>query len=73
MGQFVNIQYVINSLVFSAIGILVLILAFVIVDLLTPQYKLWKEIVEHKNLALAILVGSFAIGTAMIISSAIHG
>jgi len=73
MGQLVNMQYVINSLVFSGIGIVVLIVAFVIVDLLTPQYKLWKEIVEHKNVALAILVGAFAIGTSMIIAAAIHG
>jgi len=72
MGQIINIQYVINSLVFSGIGILVLLLAFLIVHVLTP-YRLWKEVVENKNVALAILLGAFAISIGLIISSAIHG
>ena len=72
MEDLINIKYVVNSLVYSGIGIFVLALGFIILDLITP-YKLWNEIVEKKNTALSILVGSIAIGIALIISSAIHG
>jgi uncharacterized membrane protein YjfL (UPF0719 family) len=64
---------VVNSLVFSVIGIVVLILAFAIVDILTKQYHLWREIIEKQNIALAILLGSFLIGVALVIAAAVHG
>ena len=41
------------------------------IDALTP-YALWKEIVEEKNIALAILVGAMSIGMCMIIAAAVH-
>lgn len=65
--------YIVNSLVFSVIGIVVLMLAFVFVDMLTPRYKVWVEIVEKQNMALAILLGAYLIGVAIIIASAVHG
>ncbi len=67
----INLHAVLNSLLFAGIGILVLVLSFIIIDKLTP-YSLWKEIVEHKNVALAIFAASFMLGLAIIISSAIH-
>jgi len=69
----VNSHYIINSLVFSLLGVIILIAAFFILDLITPSYKLWKEIVEKQNLALSILLGSFTIGVAMIVAAAMHG
>jgi uncharacterized membrane protein YjfL (UPF0719 family) len=62
-----------SALEFSVIGIVMLIIAFVIIDVFTPHYHLWKEVVEKQNLALAILLGSFTIGLALIISAAVHG
>ncbi len=59
------------ALVYSAIGLLVFALAFAIVDRMTP-YHLWKEIIDEKNTALAIIVGAVAIGIAIIVSSAIR-
>ena len=59
------------ALVFAFIGIAVFVSAFVIIDKLTP-YDLWKEIVEEKNLALAILVGAMSIGICIIIAAAVH-
>jgi len=41
------------------------------VDKLT-HYDLWKQLVEEKNVALAIVVGSAALGICLIIASAIH-
>ncbi len=63
--------YMLNALLYSVLGIVILALAFWILDLLTP-YALWKEIVEEKNTALAILVGAMALGVSVIIASAVH-
>jgi uncharacterized membrane protein YjfL (UPF0719 family) len=43
----------------------------VVVDRVTP-YSLWKEIVEEKNVALAVLLGAASIGICVIIASAVH-
>ena len=59
------------ALVFAFIGIAVFVSAFVVIDKLTP-YDLWKEIVEEKNLALAVLVGAMSIGLCIIIAAAVH-
>jgi len=66
-----HIGFLINALVFAVLGIVIFVLAFVIVDKLTP-YALWKEIVEEKNLALAVLVGAMSIGMCIIIAAAVH-
>ena len=60
-----------NAAIFAGLGIVILCLAFAIVDWLTP-YKLWEEIVEHKNVALAIMVGAMSIAVGIIIAAAIH-
>lgn len=67
----INLQHVLNSLLFAGIGIVVLVLSFIIIDKLTP-YSLWKEIIEKRNVSLAIVAGAFLLGLAIIISSAIH-
>jgi putative membrane protein len=61
----------VNALIFAALGILIFVVAFAIVDKFTP-YHLWKEIVEEKNTALAILVGAMSIGMCIIIAAAVH-
>jgi uncharacterized membrane protein YjfL (UPF0719 family) len=62
----------VNSIVFSVLGVVVFGLSFVIVDMLTP-YELWKEISDGKNVALAIVVGAMSLGICVIIAAAIHG
>jgi putative membrane protein len=59
------------ALVYAALGLVVFGVAFVVVDRLTP-YHLWKEIIDEKNTALAIVVGAVAIGISIIVSSAIR-
>ena len=61
-----------GSMLYALIGVLVFLICFVIVDKLTP-YQLWNQIVEEKNIALAIMVGSMFIALGMIIAAAIHG
>ncbi|MBI3683344.1 MAG: DUF350 domain-containing protein [Acidobacteria bacterium] len=60
-----------NALLYAVLGIVIFIGSFFIMDKLTP-YALWKEIVEEKNVALAILVGAMSIGICVIIASAVH-
>ncbi|MEH0164921.1 DUF350 domain-containing protein [Paucibacter sp. JuS9] len=69
--EFLKPGIVLGSILYAIIGVLVFWISFVIIDKLTP-YKLWEEIVEHKNLALAIVVGSMCISIGLIVASAIH-
>ena len=56
--------------IYSVLGILMLVLAFIILDRLTPG-SLWQEIMERQNRALAILAGCMAIGISIIIAAAV--
>lgn len=69
--EFIKLQYVAGTVLYSGIGAVLLISLFMLIDKCTP-YNLWGEIVEKKNVALAILLGSMAIGLSIIISSAMH-
>ena len=60
------------SIIYAVIGVVVLWVSFAIIDKLTP-YKLWDEIVEKKNLALAVVVGAMFIAIGQIVAAAIHG
>lgn len=60
-----------GSMVYALIGVLVFWISFLVIDKLTP-YDLWAEIVEKKNLALAIVVGAMCLGIAIIVAAAIH-
>ena len=62
---------ILNSLIYALLGVVIFIASFIIVDKLTP-YDLWKQLVEEKNTALAIVVGSAALGICIIIAAAIH-
>lgn len=64
-------KYVLASLVYSVVGIVILGVSFWIWEKVTPE-NLWKEILEKQNLALAVVAAAFMIALAIIISSAIH-
>ena len=60
-----------NALIYALLGIVIFAFSFIIIDKMTP-YHLWKEIVEDKNVALAILIGALSIGMCIIIAAAVH-
>ena len=62
----------IGSMLYALIGVAIFWVCFVIVDKITP-YDLWAEIVEKKNVALAIVVGAMCIAIGLIVSAAVHG
>jgi putative membrane protein len=61
-----------GSMLYALIGVAVFWLVFVIIDKMTP-YDLWGQIIEEKNVALAIVVGAMCIAIGLIVSAAIHG
>ena len=65
-------QNLANSLIYSLLGVVVFWVCFMIIDKLTP-YDLWREIIENKNTALAIVVAAMCLGIAIIVAAAIHG
>jgi putative membrane protein len=66
-----HLEVIINSFVYALLGMFIFIFGFIAVDKLTP-YDLWKQLVEEKNVALAIVVGLSALGVCLIIAAAIH-
>ena len=57
---------------YALIGVALFWVCFIVVDKLTP-YDLWGEIVEKKNVALAIVVGAMCLAIGQIVAAAIHG
>ena len=66
------LKHLMDAAVFSLLGLVVFTLAFVLVDKLTPG-DLRREIVEQKNLPLAVVLAAFIVAIAIIISAAIQG
>jgi uncharacterized membrane protein YjfL (UPF0719 family) len=60
-----------GSIVYALVGVGVFWISFIVIDKLTP-YDLWGEIVEKKNLALAVVVAAMCLGIAVIVAAAIH-
>lgn len=70
--EYLNLHPIVNSVVFSTIGIIILILGYLLIEKITPE-NTWKELVQNKNVALAIVFAALIIGISLIISAAIHG
>jgi len=66
------LQAVLESVVFTSIGIVFFGIAFLIVQKVAP-FSLRKEIEEDQNVALGIVIGSVIIGVALIVSAALTG
>jgi uncharacterized membrane protein YjfL (UPF0719 family) len=72
MSDFTHVGTLLNTLLYSALGVVVFWVSFIILDKVTTHDDLWKEIVENKNLAVGLVVGAMYLGLAIIIASAIH-
>ena len=67
-----SLPVLLNTLLYAAVGIVVFVVGFIVLDLLTPG-KLWEEINQKQNVAVAIFAGAVALGLAIIVAAAIHG
>lgn len=70
-GEFFT-HAVVNSIVFSLLGIAILLLIFIIIEKLTPE-NIYREVVRERNTAVAVVAGALMISLAIIIAAAIHG
>lgn len=71
LGTELALAPMLSTFVYSLIGIIIFIIAFYLMELLTP-FSIKKEIEEDQNTALGIIIGAVIIALAMIISAAIH-
>ena len=69
--EYLKPSALIGSLVYSVIGIILMYVAFVVIDKITP-YDLWKELCENRSQPIATVVAAFLIAIAIIIAAAIH-
>lgn len=65
------VNNLVAAAVFAVLGIVIFVLAFVLVDRLTPG-DLWEEMMGKRNTAMAIVMSGIAIGISIIIAAAIH-
>ncbi|BBL71109.1 DUF350 domain-containing protein [Methylogaea oryzae] len=70
--EFLHLDWLLNALVFSLLGVVVFWVSFVVIDKLTP-YDLWREIIKERNQPLATIVAAMCLGVAIIVAAAIHG
>jgi putative membrane protein len=61
----------VGTLVYSGIGIIIMVIGFIVIDKLTP-YDLWKELCENRNQPVATLAAAIFLGLSIIIAAAIH-
>jgi len=67
-----DVEHVLAVLVYSVIGIVVMVLSFAIIDWVHPR-DIWGEIADKQNRAMAIVFGCMMLGIAIIIAAAIVG
>ena len=60
-----------SVVIYSVLGIVVYVAAFVLVDKITPG-NLWGELLEKRNTAIALFMGALGIGISIIIAASIH-
>ena len=67
-----HLRAIVDSVLYSIIGAVVLLAAFWIIEKILP-FSIRKEIAEDQNVGLGIILGAFILGLSMIISAAIRG
>lgn len=73
MNDMLKLSNLVAAVVYSLLGTGVFLVTFFVLDRITPQYNLWREILDKQNQALAIIVGAVSIGICIIVAAAIHG
>ena len=66
------VSTLVTTLVFVVLGLIIFALVFFVIAKATP-FSVRKEIEEDQNVALAIVIASVILGSALIIAAAIHG
>jgi hypothetical protein len=70
-GIHLNFADMISTVIYGLIGIFLAVVGYFIFDWITP-YSLGKELVEDKNVAVAIVVAAILLSVAIIVSAAMR-
>lgn len=60
-----------NAIIFASLGIAVFAAAAGILLKLTPL-RLWRELVDERNVAVAVFAGAVALALGLIVAAAMH-
>lgn len=71
MHDLINLHAVLASVIYSFLGVFILIITFYTIEKISPE-NLYKELVENKNTAVAMVAAALILAIAIIIASAIH-
>jgi uncharacterized membrane protein YjfL (UPF0719 family) len=75
LGLFIPMEnllpVLVTTIVFVILGLIVFALAFLVITKAAP-FSVRKEIEDDQNVALAIVIGSVILGSALIIAAAVH-
>lgn len=64
-------EAIVAALAFGLAGMVLLLIGFKAFDWITPRIDVQRELTEHKNLAVAIVIAALFVGMAIVISKAI--
>ncbi|HEY4723889.1 MAG TPA: DUF350 domain-containing protein [Anaerolineae bacterium] len=67
-----DIRIFVLSIIYAILGMILLYVGYKIFDMVTPT-DMQKKIFDENNTAVAITVGAFILGLAIVIHAAIHG
>ena len=75
LGLFIPMEnllpVLVTTIVFVILGLIVFAIAFLVIAKAAP-FSVRKEIEDDQNIALAIVIGSVILGSALIIAAAVH-
>ncbi len=67
-----DLRVFVLTIIYALLGMVLLFVGYKVFDWLTPT-DLQEDIFKNGNVAVAVLVGTFIIGLAIVILGAIHG
>ena len=70
--EWLNPAVFLGSILYAFVGVIVFWISFIVIDKITP-YDLWKELIEQRNTALAMVVAAMCLGVSIIVAATIHG
>ena len=65
------LRFIVNAVILGIVGILLLIIGYYIWEMITVNYSVREQLVDHKNTAVAIVTASFVLGMAIVIGIAL--
>ena len=66
-----GLKYIVSTVVYSFLGLLLFISALYIIEKIT-HFSISKQVVQDRNVAVSIVVGSIVIAMGIIVSAAIR-